>query len=65
MQELVSQIEFLQSECQKNQQAFEGLRSQFGDHSVYFLERPLMTTNRVFQSIIQSLEELRKLKSGS
>lgn len=64
MKELVDQIEFLHTECQKNQQVFESLKTQFGNQNMHLFEKPLMINTRTIKSIIRSLEELNRLKSG-
>ncbi|MBR09484.1 MAG: hypothetical protein CMP48_17585 [Rickettsiales bacterium] len=62
MKELVSQIEFLQSECSENQRIYDSLRLEFGHQRSGLFEKPLMSRIRVFKAIINSLEELKKIK---
>ncbi len=63
MKELVSQIEFLQSICSENKQIYDSLKLEFGHQRSYLFEKPLMTQVRIFKAIINSLEELKRIKA--
>jgi len=63
MEELVSQIEFLQCECSENQRIYDSLILEFGHQKSYLFENPLMTRVGIFKAIINSLEELKKIKA--
>ncbi|MEM9388860.1 MAG: hypothetical protein AAGA02_00215 [Bacteroidota bacterium] len=62
MNPLIDQIEFLQSECKRNRIAFDLIRFEFGERNAKLVARPLLNQASYYESIITSLEELKRIK---
>ncbi|GAB4234251.1 MAG: hypothetical protein Tsb0034_07850 [Ekhidna sp.] len=63
MKLITDQIDFLQSECKNNRVAFELIRSEFGERNAKLVSKPLLNQVSYYESIIISLEELKRLKT--